>query len=164
MPEAADLEAIAKAADGNVNGVSILAPGSISAGPFVVVRGDGLTVRLDTATGAEPLQVARNAIANADLSPAAALARAVLRLHPQADGAFTAQTEGAMRDRAIVLTAIDEINILRDWITQFKIAVAGAATLAALKTAVANLPNLPQRTAQQAKTAITNKINSGGAD
>lgn len=66
--------------------------------------------------------------------------------------------------RAIVLSAMDEINLLRAWITNFKAAVAGAATLPTLKAAVGELPNVPQRTAAQAKSAIEAKIESGDAD
>lgn len=61
-------------------------------------------------------------------------------------------------DRAIVKLTVDELNVLRDWIMQFKAAVAGAATLAALKTAVAALPNTPARTYQQARTAYENAV------
>lgn len=70
-------------------------------------------------------------------------------------------------DRAITLTTIDEVNILRAWVTALKAEIVAASTLADLKNRVStspNLPNLPNRTAQQAKTAIENKIDSGGAD
>ena len=86
-------------------------------------------------------------------------------LQEQAVVAFNdPQIPSRVVDRAIVLAAIDEINLLRTWITDFKVAVAGAASLAALKTAVAALPAVPQRTAVQAKSAIEDKIESGGAD
>lgn len=66
--------------------------------------------------------------------------------------------------RAVLLVAIDEINNLRQWIAAFKTEVAAAASLADLKTRVADLPNMPDRTAAQAKTAIKNKINAGDVD
>lgn len=53
----------------------------------------------------------------------------------------------------------DEINILRGWIVDFKVEVAAAANLGDLKTRIAALPDLPDRTLAQLKTAITNRIN-----
>jgi hypothetical protein len=52
----------------------------------------------------------------------------------------------------------DEINGLRQWIVQYKAAVAAANNLGTLKTSVANLPDLPDRTLAQLKTAIQNRI------
>jgi hypothetical protein len=66
--------------------------------------------------------------------------------------------------RAVATVLVDEENAIRSWLTDFKAAVAGAATLAALKTAVAALPNMPARTLAQAKTAVQNAINSGTID
>ena len=63
--------------------------------------------------------------------------------------------------RAIAGLTVDEINTLRQWIAAFKIQVAAAATLADLKTRVAGLPDLPNWTLAQAKTAFINKVNSG---
>ncbi len=63
--------------------------------------------------------------------------------------------------RAIAALAIDEINTLREWIVSFQAAVAAATSLANLQTRVAALPNLPDRTLAQAKTAFINKVNSG---
>lgn len=60
--------------------------------------------------------------------------------------------------RAFVKLVVDENNLLREWITDFKAAVAAAGSLGALKTGVAGLPNVPQRTYQQAKTAIHNLV------
>lgn len=60
--------------------------------------------------------------------------------------------------RATVKLLVDELNILRGWVADFKAATAAAGSLAALKTGVAALPNTPQRTYQQAKTAINNLI------
>ena len=63
--------------------------------------------------------------------------------------------------RAVAAIMVDEINSLRDWITDFKAAVAAASSLADLKTRVAALPNLPDRTLQQAKNAFIAKIQGG---
>jgi hypothetical protein len=66
--------------------------------------------------------------------------------------------------RAVVLVAMDEVNLLRQWVTDFKAQVALATSLADLKTRVAGLDNLPQRTAAQAKTAVRNRIDTADAD
>jgi hypothetical protein len=157
-----DLYELAHAADPNVNGLAAVA--APRAEWFTVTRGDGLIVRLDTADGNPPLQAARDAVLNADLSAGAVAARVRQRLRTPADLAFAAVESAAVRDRAIVLVAIDEINLLREWITSFKAAVAAATSLANLQTRVAALPDLPDRTPAQAKAAVTNKIDSGNAD
>lgn len=66
--------------------------------------------------------------------------------------------------RAELLLTMDELNVVRQWVTDFKAATAGAATLAALKTAVAALPNLPQRTAAQIKPQLVTRIGTVDAD
>lgn len=92
----------------------------------------------EAALAARPKAVAKTAFA--DLSPS--------------------QETFAIVDRGIALVAMDEVNLLRAWITSFKAAVAGAGTLAALKTAVAALDNLPQRQPTDIKPAIRNKIDA----
>lgn len=52
----------------------------------------------------------------------------------------------------------DEINILRGWTLDFKVAVAGAGNLGQLQAAVAALPDLGDRTLAQLKAAITARI------
>jgi hypothetical protein len=75
-----DLAFLAQAADPDVVGAAVLEPGRpAEAGWYVVERADGVRVRLDTATGAPPAQAARDAVAGADLSPAAVQARADAR-------------------------------------------------------------------------------------
>ncbi len=89
----------------------------------------------------------------------------VAALKARAVSAFTdAKDDSAQRDRAIVLTLVDGINFLRDGDTSFKVAVAASTNLANLKTRVDALSNLPARSTAYARTAITNKINSGAAD
>ncbi len=63
--------------------------------------------------------------------------------------------------RAIAAVAIDEINILREWIVSFQAAVAAATSLANLQTRVAALANLPDRTLTQARNAFIVRVNSG---
>lgn len=160
-----DLVSLARAADANVTGGAVL-ESDRAAEPnwHVVERADGVRVRLDTANGNAPTQAAIDAVASADLSEGAVAARAQVRLRALASAAFAAIEEGAARDRGIVLVAVDEINLLRQWLTTFKAEVAAATSLADLKTRVAGLPNLPDRTPVQAKNAVTSKINAGGAD
>lgn len=52
----------------------------------------------------------------------------------------------------------DEFNAVRGWIADFKTEVAAASNLGDLKTRVAGLPDLPDRTLAQLKTAIQNRI------
>jgi hypothetical protein len=66
--------------------------------------------------------------------------------------------------RAVVLVTLDEVNTLRQWLASFKAEVAASTSLADLKTRVAGLPNTPDRTGAQARTAIRNRIDNGSAD
>ena len=66
--------------------------------------------------------------------------------------------------RALVMILLDELNTIRQWTVSFKTEVAAATNLADLKTRVATLSTLSDRTIAQAKTAYTNKINNGTAD
>lgn len=66
--------------------------------------------------------------------------------------------------RAVAAVATDEINLLRGWIVSFKTQVAASASLADLKTRVASLPNMPDRTLVQFRNAVGAKIDSGAVD
>lgn len=70
----------------------------------------------------------------------------------------------AMLLRALSEVAKDEINILRDWDRSLKTAVAAATTLAQLKTNIAALPTLNDRTTQMIRNEILNRISNGSAD
>lgn len=74
------------------------------------------------------------------------------------------QAEDARLMRGVLLTVLDEVNALRQWLTDFKAATAAATSLADLKTSVAALPVLAQWTPAQVRTAIGNKITAGDAD
>lgn len=63
--------------------------------------------------------------------------------------------------RATVALVVDELNILREWLSDFKTEVAAATNLANLQTRIASLPNMQDRTYQQAKTAIKTLIDNG---
>ena len=63
--------------------------------------------------------------------------------------------------RAAMLVILDEVNLhAQRFSTDFKAAVAGAATLAALKTSVSAIPDVPQRSIAQLKTALRAKLGS----
>ena len=66
--------------------------------------------------------------------------------------------------RALVKVLLDENNTLRQWITSFKTQVAASSNLADFKTRVAALPSTPDRTLDQAKTAIVNAIDTKAVD
>ncbi len=86
---------------------------------------------------------------------------AELTLRRQAKEAFNRQQELEVALRAVVLVAADEVNAIRQTWTDFKTQVAAATTLADLKTRVASLPNMPQRTNDQVRTAVLGKIDAG---
>jgi len=69
--------------------------------------------------------------------------------------------------RAVVLTLVDEVNLLRQRLAAQDAVVAAATSLANLKSGWATMASarpVPGRTAAQAKGAIISKLNSGGAD
>ena len=66
--------------------------------------------------------------------------------------------------RALAEITKDEINLLRQWLVSFKAQVAAATTLADLKTRVATLPAMPDRTLAQLKTAMESRLDSGTVD
>lgn len=109
---------------------------------------------------------------NEDLKVTVAEAEAAAIVSAKRTAAIAAIADGeASRDdviaaiRAILLLTIDEVNILRQG--QMYLRTEGA-TVALNATAVhamfAGMSNLPDRTLQQAKTAIQNKINAGDTD
>lgn len=75
-----------------------------------------------------------------------------------------ALSDSGILQRALADIVKDELNILRGWIVSFKSEVALAITLADLKVRVAALPDLPDRTLSQLRTAIKNRIDSGSVD
>lgn len=97
-----------------------------------------------------------------DTSPAARAARQV------ADERLDAVAELARADRkllrAFILLMLDELNGHAATINSLLTAIDNAASLAQLKVAVALIADYPTRTAQQLRTAITNRITAGDAD
>jgi hypothetical protein len=66
--------------------------------------------------------------------------------------------------RALVAVLIDEVNILRQWTRDLKTQTAAASNLANFQSRVATLPTLADRTATQARTAISGKISNGDVE
>lgn len=62
--------------------------------------------------------------------------------------------------KAFAFCVLDEINILRNWINDYKTAVANASSLANLKSSVASMDTLNERTVEQLKNAVVNKYDS----
>lgn len=130
--------------------------------PVNGVIGAGASASIDykpEATAAQRTQGA-SILAAFDWSAAAEAARQVIRNRAEGAAAFLASTAIGQVLRAEVLVLVDEINLLRQWITSFKAAVAASSSLADLKTRTAALANMPDRTAAQAKNAIVSKVQS----
>lgn len=135
--------------------------------PVETVRMVGGALAVAYLATATPAQVAQGESIRAafDPSDAAQVVRDTAASIALAKGTFQDATSEFGRDlRGVALVTMDEVNILRSWITSFKAAVAGAATLAALKTAVAALPDVPQRNAIQAKSAVVSRLDTSDAD
>ena len=63
-------------------------------------------------------------------------------------------TQWSEKERKSMALTVKEINSLRNWIADFKQAVADSTSLSDLKAKVAALPNMPLRTKQQVITAL----------
>ena len=74
------------------------------------------------------------------------------------DATSTAMNAVEGLERALALVLLDELNLHASTTTAILNAVDGAATLAALKTAIAAIADVPQRTINQLKTALRNKL------
>ena len=60
--------------------------------------------------------------------------------------------------RQVVIMTVGEINLLREWIVNFKAAVAAAGNLGQLQTAVEALPDMPDRTFAQVKQQLRDSL------
>jgi hypothetical protein len=136
-------------------------------GVVVPTEGNSATVTIQfaaSATGAQKT-AAQNVVNTFDWSDAA---QATWTNTKQRSGAITKYTTDAdalgKLYRAVMLVAVDELNILRQWVASLKTQVAAATSLADLQARIATLPATPDRTPAQAETAIQNKINSGTVD
>lgn len=87
-----------------------------------------------------------------------------LEIRSRAKSSYNGFLDLPLALRAFASITVDEINILRQWITSFKTQVALATTLADLKTRVAGLPAVNDRTLSQLKTAIQSRIDDRSID
>jgi hypothetical protein len=93
-------------------------------------------------------------------APQITAAQNVIDTAPASSPQLTAQAlidQMPIFEKAIVLTLIDELNLLREWIVAFKAQTAAATSLANLQTRVAALPDMPDRTVPQAIAAVRTK-------
>lgn len=92
------------------------------------------------------------------------VAAAVAEFRGGGKAVLDTQTDMSVLIRAFADITKDELNALRQWLTDFKGDVAAATSLADLKTRVAANPSLPDRDLGQLRTAIKNRIDSGSVD
>lgn len=118
------------------------------------------------ATATAPQRAAARAVAQAfDWSPQAQATWAVGYHRAQALGLLTVAEAYPVRLlRAVVVLVKDELNLHALKMNAILDAVDGAGSLAALKTAVAAIPDYPPRTNAQLVTALTNALQSGQVD
>lgn len=93
-----------------------------------------------------------------DAVDAAILADQITDEKTQAEAIHDLTSADSRALRSIVLLLVDELNSLRTQWRDFQTVVDAAANLGAMKTGVAGLPTLNDRTYSQARTAIGNKI------
>ena len=130
--------------------------GNLSSADAPLVQAEDGSTRVTVPTPAELATMMAS-----DTTPAAILtaqrAAAIAEL-------LTDPSPNAKNIRGVLLLAMNEINLLRQWIEAFKAATAAASSLANLQTRVAALSAMPDRTAAQLKTAVQAIINAGTAD
>lgn len=82
------------------------------------------------------------------------------KLRQQAESAIDNATDRLEQvDRAIALMMLHDVDTpLRDWITQFKVAVATSTNFANMQSKIAALPNMPTRTVAQLVEALKNRL------
>jgi hypothetical protein len=145
--------------------LALAAQGIVEDTATVRVAIDGTASLVFAAGVGQTVQDAALAILDSlDLSAQGEAARQAIRNRTDAVDDFQQSTPLGQILRAEVLVMVDEINLLRAWITSFKAATAAAASLADLKTRIAALDNLPQRTAVQAKNAVVAKAQDTNTD
>ena len=93
-----------------------------------------------------------------DATDAAILIAQTITQKTDAENLYDLLEAEARTLRAIVVLTVDELNNLRTQWRDFQTAVAVSTNLAQLKTEVAALPSLADRTYAQARTAIRNAI------
>jgi len=142
-------------------GIPIIGVGFVDSTVFPLV----VRIDFDPAATSEQRTQAQAIAATFDWSDEAQVVWENLQQRKMAKVGFaTETTDRAKAWRAIVSLLLDENNALRSWVMSFKAAVAAASNFADLKTRIAALPNLPDRTLAQAKAAFAAKIDGGTVD
>lgn len=100
--------------------------------------------------------------AEKDTQDAAESAAADAALRDGAKGQFSGQPGLALRAFADIIK--DEINVIRTWARDYKAVVASANNFSSLKSGVAGMADLPDRTLAQLKSAIEARVDSGSVD
>ena len=60
--------------------------------------------------------------------------------------------------KAVALVVLAEVNLVREWLSAYKTQVAAATSLANLQDRVAAMPAMPERTVDQLKAAVRDKV------
>lgn len=130
--------------------------------PIDGVSYDGsFTVAYQASATSQQIAQGESLKANFDFSQTAEDAWVVSQAESTAKSKYTNTDDLGRLFRAVVSLLIDELNTLREWDMSLQAAVAASTSLADLKTRVAALSSLPDRTVGQAATAINNKIDGG---
>ena len=93
-----------------------------------------------------------------DATDAAVLASQVAQEKGGAEAYYHLSQAESRVLRAVVVLLVDELNLLRTQWRSFQTATAVSNNLADIKTGVAGLPTLNNRTLAQAKSAIINSV------
>lgn len=138
-------------------------------GVSVGVFGQSASVRIDFQAAATPAQrtAAQGVVDTFDWSQAAQAAFDLAQGRMAASALTTATistNQLAALVRTVVLLILDELNTHSSTVTAILNAVDAATSLVDLKTRIALIADLPQRTKSQLLTAMTNKIAAGAAD
>lgn len=102
--------------------------------------------------------------AEIDAQDAAEAAATTFNLHEEAKNFLAGTDFDSILIRALADVIKDEINILRAALEDVKNAIENGSNLSNVKSAVTALPNLADRDLTQLRTAIRNRIDSGGVD
>ena len=123
-----------------------------------IISEGNAVIQYASAATQQQRDAADSALAAFDWSQAAYDAWEAIKLRALAKQFQDDQQAQNVALRVTVKLLVDELNVLRQWLTSFKAETAAATSLADLKARVATLPNTPDRTYAQAKTAINNLI------
>ncbi len=141
------------------------------------IRQSTMAIPLQTVTGDNPFTIVYSTVPTpAQRRTAEAIARTA-NVSDAALSAFDATLSSLGTDTVfansrpaqqlvagVAMVLLDEINLLRQRDADRAAAVAAATTLADLKTRWAAISTLSQRTPSQARAAVKNKIDAGGAN